>query len=205
MERNSAAGNGGGFYVAADSTLIIVNTIVVGNAAGDSGGACFAQESSRINMTDGAHFFTNIATQSGGAVCLIEDSQLDLADAVLSGNSAATGGGITLLGSRMSASGASFEHNSATAGSGGALHLSDWLGVVAEAHLTRCTLSVNSAVWRLGSRCSTDAAITARCGGGGAIRCACIHKSIWRNRAAPHFLIYKKSCPICHFTTSGSR
>jgi hypothetical protein len=189
MERNSAAGNGGGFYVAADSNLIIVNTTVVGNAAGDSGGACFAQESSRINMTDGAQFFKNIATQSGGAVCLIEDSQLDLADAVLSGNSAATGGGITLLGSKMSASGAYFVNNSATAGSGGALHLSDLLGVVAEAHLTRCTLSVNSAVWRLGSRCSTDTPITARCGGGGAIRCACIHKSIWRNRAAPHFLI----------------
>ncbi len=170
--RNTAASNGGGFSVSADSSLTLGNATVDGNTAGDSGGACFAQGSSLVNMT-GGQLLTNTAKQLGGAACLIEASQLVLVNASLRGNKAAAGGGITLMGSRMSCVSVLFEGNSAQAGYGGAMHLSDRLGVGAAARLTRSTLSGNSADRGLGSAGCTalisSNSTTARCGGGGAI------------------------------------
>ncbi len=170
---NTATINGGGFYVSTDSTLTLVNATVDSNTAGDSGGAFFAKGSSRVNMT-GGQLLRNTATQSGGAGCLLEASQLVLVDASLSGNSATAGGGVVLMGSTMSCVSVSFERNSAKAGYGGAMHLSDRLGVGSAARLTRSTLSGNSADRGLGGGAgcadliSSDST-TARCGGGGAI------------------------------------
>ncbi len=170
--RNKAGSHGGGFFVSTDSSLTLVNATVDNNTAGDSGGACFGQGSSRVNMT-GGQLLRNTATRSGGAVCLIEASQLVLVNVSLCGNSAVAGGGVALMGSRMSSVGVLFERNSVKAGYGGAIHLSDRLGVGAAARLTRSTLSGNSADRGLGggSGCAviSSDSTTAKCGGGGAI------------------------------------
>jgi hypothetical protein len=170
---NTAAIDGGGFSVFTHSTLTLVDATVDSNTAGDSGGACFAQGSSRVNMT-GGQLLRNTATQLGGAACLFEASQLVLLDASLRGNSAAAGGGVALMGSTMSGVSVLFERNSAKAGYGGAMHLSDRLGVGSTARLTRSTLSGNSADRGFGGGAGCAALIssnstTTSYGGGGAI------------------------------------
>lgn len=90
--RNGAAVDGGGIFADVDTTVIVKNTTITGNAADDAGGGVYAQGFALVTISGGA-ITHNESLNAGGGIAVFGAS-LSATDANVSANLALTGGGI---------------------------------------------------------------------------------------------------------------
>ena len=118
---NSAEYDGGGIY-AQGSTLNFSGSSTFGsNSAARYGGGLFASRNSLITFNENNIFESNLAAVSGGGIYIFQQSTLSFTGNVnFTHNSAKSGGGMSVLHSKMNLTGScSFTNNSANGFGGG--------------------------------------------------------------------------------------
>jgi predicted outer membrane repeat protein len=91
VESNTAGNGGGGFYVDTDSNVILLNTTVAGNTAGDAGGIG-ADTRSQLQV-ESSLIEGNTAGAVGGGFSVGRDCALGLVESTVTNNLAGTHGG----------------------------------------------------------------------------------------------------------------
>lgn len=141
---NSAIRDGGAIALRAGADAQIEQTVFLGNSAGNAtysgnggalhvAGAGSSATLSRTTMAD------NTASEHGGGVWRGSGTAISLGSSVLQGNAALNGGALYNAGSSFAVNNTTFDANTATGGSGGALYTSSYVLV------TNSTFTANAA------------------------------------------------------------
>lgn len=149
----SLSGADGGAIHNASGTVVLVNSLITGNAA-RSGGAIY-NENGAVSVNNSDILSNSASTASGGGILNIGlNSVLILTDSTIGDNNASTGGGIYNSNGAISATGSSISDNSAT--SAGGLFNSDF-GVV---EITGSAVANNTSLVFGGGVAATGASLT---------------------------------------------
>lgn len=119
----NAAGTFGGAINATNTKVVATNVNFERNKAVEHGGALFLDGNTDSHTQAGGKFVGNSAKKNGGAICVQNEADLDLANVVFDGNTAANGGAVnTFNAGDVKFTDTTFTNNQA-GGWGGALRI----------------------------------------------------------------------------------
>jgi hypothetical protein len=123
---NHSQGSGGGIYVEGSNSLLLSNAHISGNTSAFDGGGLFVDDSDftivHSTITDN---HADPGAQFRGGGIYVRDTIVLAAEAVITANVAASGGGIYALRSRLTFNDSQINQNEALAGNGGGIYIEE--------------------------------------------------------------------------------
>lgn len=170
FDGNTATGNtGGAIYITKGTNSLFSGAEFINNSAGSYGGALYIHNSTNVvieNCTIGKLNNGNTAKTGGGAIYISTNARVIIRTSDISYNTSKNGGAIYLNnGKELSIYGSNISNNSATAGNGGAIYMSNTGGATLSINKDETsniisTLSTNTASANGGAIYLTEATVT---------------------------------------------